>query len=94
MATKDMARAHVVMPRELLEQVDELVGSRKRSEFIAEAVEYKVRRERLGKALRESAGILDPADYPEWEDSAAWVHNLRQADSRHRDKKLGDWLKP
>jgi metal-responsive CopG/Arc/MetJ family transcriptional regulator len=94
MATKVMARAHVVMPRELLEQVDELVGSRKRSEFIAEAVRNEVRHQRQSRAIRESAGILDPADYPEWEDSAAWVHNLRQADSRHRDKKLGDWLKP
>ncbi|HTE86403.1 MAG TPA: ribbon-helix-helix domain-containing protein [Dehalococcoidia bacterium] len=91
MTASETARAHVVMPRELLEEIDKLAGNRKRSEFIVEAVEYKVRRERLGKALRDSAAVLDPADYPEWEDSTKWVHDLRQADQRHSDEKLGGW---
>jgi metal-responsive CopG/Arc/MetJ family transcriptional regulator len=95
MVTKDTARAHIVIPRELLEAVDELVGSRKRSEFIVEAIRQRVRRERLGRAIDSTAGILNPADYPEWANgSSDWVHDMRQADDRHRAKKLGGWMDP
>ena len=34
----ETARAHVVLPRKLLEEIDALVGKRKRSEFIAEVL--------------------------------------------------------
>lgn len=77
-------RAHVVLPRELVEAVDSLVGQRKRSEFVEAALREKVARERLGKALKTSAGILNPADYPEWstpEKTSEWVHALRTGES-------------
>ncbi len=86
----DVIRAHVIMPRDLLAEVDKLVGSRRRSEFIVEAVRERMRQERQSRALRE-APILDLAEHPEWVDSSKWVHDLRQADQRHIDEKLCGW---
>ena len=91
MVVNATARAHIVILRDLLEAVDELGGPRKRSEFIVEAVQEKVRRARLGRAIEETAGILNP----EWANgSSEWVHSMRQADDRHRAQKLGGWMEP
>jgi metal-responsive CopG/Arc/MetJ family transcriptional regulator len=90
---KELVRTHVLLPRPLVEAVDTLVGQRRRSRFVEDAVEEKLARERQLQALRAlkaSAGVLADADYPEWatpEKTSAWVHNLRQeADARTRQK--------
>lgn len=85
-------RTHVVFPKDLVEEVDRLVGQRKRSEFVTEAVEEKVARERLGRALEASAGILAGESYPEWETPekvSAWVRKLRSVDYEATERKLG-----
>jgi len=46
-------RTHVVLPAELLERVDRLVGSRRRSRFFAAAVAKEVERLELLEAARE-----------------------------------------
>ena len=77
-------RTHLILADELVKGVDELVGKRRRSRFIAEATREKLRRERLLKALQEGAGILDPKKYPYWstpEKVAQWVHDLRRTPS-------------
>ena len=89
---KEAVRAHVVMPRELVAAVDELVGHRRRSEFVVAAVEERVRRERLGRALQATAGVLKPEDHPEWatpEARHAWVRASRAQDEARRVRKLG-----
>ncbi len=82
-------RTHVVLPDDVVRGVDDLVGKRKRSQFIAEAAREKLRRERLLKAIREGAGILDPKKYPYWatpEKVVEWVRALRRTPSvRERD---------
>ncbi|MCL4531781.1 MAG: CopG family transcriptional regulator [Actinobacteria bacterium] len=85
-------RAHLVLPEELLEAVDRVAGKRKRSRFVEEAVREKVAREELAEAMRECAGILDLADYPEWktpEGVSEWVRTLREGDNRRLARKLG-----
>lgn len=80
-------RTHVVMPKEVVAQIDELVGSHHRSEFVTEAVEEKLRRERLKKVAREFGGSLAHGGIPEWdtaESAAEWVRSLR----READKDL------
>lgn len=87
----EMVRAHVVLSRELVEEVDRLVGPRKRSAFLAEATAENVRRERLGRALEQTAGFLDPDEYPEWrtpEDVSAWVRRQRALDDAATTRKL------
>ena len=90
MATETV-RTHLVLPKELLAEVDLLVGKGKRSAFLVEAATEKVRRERLGRALEMSAGILNPGDYPEWrtpEDVSAWVRNLRVEADEATERKI------
>jgi Arc/MetJ-type ribon-helix-helix transcriptional regulator len=88
-------RIHVVLPKELVESVDELVGPRKRSAFIAEAIEERLEQRLLfGKALKEAAGALADADYPEWETpekTSAWVRELRAYDNEAFERKLKRW---
>lgn len=84
-------RVHVVIPKEIVEEVDRLVGQRKRSAFVVEALIEKLQRERLGRALAETAGFLAKEDHPEWatpELTSAWVRKLRAVDSESTDRKL------
>lgn len=79
-------RAHVVIPADLLREVDELVGARRRSEFFTEAAREKVARERLRVMAREMAGSLRDEPIPGWESpeaATAWVRALRtESDER------------
>jgi len=86
MATETV-RAHVVLPRDLIESIDALAGDRSRSEFVEEALREKLARERMGNALAEAIGSLNPADYPEWstpEKISRWVHDLRRKEDTWR----------
>jgi hypothetical protein len=76
-------RAHIVMPAELVEEIDARVGPRKRSQFVQEAVEEKLRRQRLQASLAEMAGSLADFDIPGWETSEAaveWVRAQRRGE--------------
>ena len=80
---RETVRTHVVLPKELVEAVDSMVGQRRRSQFVEEAVKEKVARERQRTALEELAragGVLSKEDHPEWatpEQTSAWVRQLR-----------------
>ncbi|MGE0539885.1 MAG: CopG family ribbon-helix-helix protein [Dehalococcoidia bacterium] len=91
----EMVRAHVVIPRELLEEIDSRVGQRRRSDFVTEALREKLMRERQREALRVSAGVLDLADYPQWETPekvSAWVREQREQDTKSLLRKWGGQL--
>ena len=78
-------RTNLLLPEALLAEVDRIAGPRGRSRFVTEALEAKVRRERLGEAIRSTAGALNAADHPEWttsEDVVAWV---RAGRAEHTD---------
>jgi predicted transcriptional regulator len=91
----EIIRAHVVLPRPLVEAVDELVGQRRRIRFVEEAITEKMTRERQRQALqtlKTGAGMLADADYPEWatpEQTSQWVHNLRREADAHSERQLG-----
>ena len=81
--SKEMMRAHVVIPKALVETIDKLVGKRHRSEFLTEAAEKEVRRLKLLKAAEKAGGSLEHVDTPGWESSEAaaeWVRASRRAD--------------
>lgn len=85
--THTMTRTHFVAPKELIDEVDRLVGPRRRSEFLTEAAAEKLKREKLLQATRE-AMKLPPADVPEWktaESTSKWVHDLRAESDRKRN---------
>jgi metal-responsive CopG/Arc/MetJ family transcriptional regulator len=53
-----LARTNLTLPEDLMREVDQLAGPRGRSRYVAEAVAQRVKRDRLGKAIRESAGVM------------------------------------
>ncbi|HVC33251.1 MAG TPA: hypothetical protein VNL16_07055 [Chloroflexota bacterium] len=84
-------RAHLVIPQELVDEVDEIVGPRCRSKFVTEAVREKLAHIRRVRAAREVAGSLAGVDIPGWEssDSAVrWVRSLRQLDNERLEETL------
>jgi metal-responsive CopG/Arc/MetJ family transcriptional regulator len=81
--SKEKMRTHVVIPKALVETIDELVGKRHRSEFLTEAAEKEVRRLKLIKAAERAGGSLEHVDIPGWESSEAaaeWVRASRRSD--------------
>ncbi len=49
-------KAHLVFPQNILEEVDQIAGKRKRSLFIVKATQEKLERERFLKTLDETEG--------------------------------------
>jgi hypothetical protein len=73
-------RTNLILPETLVAEVDRIAGPRMRSAYIAEAVEARLRRDRLREAVARTAGALDPRDYPEWstpEKVVEWVRARR-----------------
>lgn len=89
-AETDRVRAHVVLPRSMVEEIDRLVGQRKRSEFITEVLAGWLFQERQRRELPKFAGALDPAEHPEWstpEKVSEWVRSLRREADEHTMEK-------
>ena len=85
-----LMRTHVRLPAELVREVDEMVGARRRSRFVEEAIRNQLKREKLAAALRDTAGSLR-GDYPEWkspEQVSAWVAERREEDEGRLEQKL------
>jgi predicted transcriptional regulator len=77
-----LTRTNVTLPQDLLKQVDEIAGPRGRSRYVAEAVAQRVKRDRLGKAIRETAGIM--VGKPGWmspDEVVRWVDELRSEET-------------
>jgi hypothetical protein len=85
--TQVLTRTHVIAPKELIKEVDQLVGPRRRSDFIAAAVDEKLKREKILRAVRRAAKLPAEVDIPGWETPEAasqWVHDIRRESDRLR----------
>ena len=70
----------VTLRDDLVEEVDQRVGKRRRSEFINEAVEERLKHLRLIEFAREASGSLKDVDIPGWEtreSALEWVRKMR-----------------
>ena len=77
-----LARTNLTLPEELLHEIDELAGPRGRSRYVAEAVAQRVKRDRLGRAIRETAGVMKGR--PGWmspDEVVRWVDALRSEET-------------
>jgi metal-responsive CopG/Arc/MetJ family transcriptional regulator len=77
-----LARTNLTLPEELMAEVDEIAGPRGRSRYVAEAVAQRVKRDKLGKAIRETAGIM--VGSPGWmspDEVVRWVDFLRSEET-------------
>ena len=75
-------KTHLVIPRDILEEVDEIAGKRKRSLFIAEATREKLQRERFLRTLEETQGAWSDKNHPELKtarDMDQFVSDKRQS---------------
>ena len=80
-------RTHVIIPEQLVRDIDHLVGTRQRSSFITEAAEEKLMRYRQMAAIKAAAGAWKDKDHPELKDGAAkWVAKMRRQDERRFKK--------
>ena len=72
-------RTHIVIPQQLVAEIDALVGKRGRSTFLTQAAEKELMRLRQIKALEAAAGSWKDKDHPELKQGAAkWVKKLRR----------------
>lgn len=76
-------RTHVVVSEELVEEIDRLTGKRKRSWFITQAVRKEIQRLNFLNAVRETTGVWDDMDHPEFKTGVeSWVRSLRDEDKK------------
>lgn len=80
-------RTHIVIPHQLVIEIDTLVGKRGRSTFLTQAAEKELIRLRQIKALEGVAGSWKDKDHPELKQGAAkWVKKLRREYDRRFEK--------
>ncbi|MDX2179392.1 MAG: hypothetical protein SFV18_07360 [Bryobacteraceae bacterium] len=79
----------VEISRQLAEDIDKLVGPRKRSAFIEETIGTEIRRKRFLDALKGPGPIWKDEDHPEFagRSSDEWVREMRQ-ESEERFRRL------
>jgi hypothetical protein len=77
-------RAHIVLPEDLIAEIDSAVGPRGRSAFLVETARAELRRRKLLAFLRSDRPTWQAQDHPELASgTSAWVKNLRkQSDAR------------
>lgn len=80
-------RAHVLLPEDLVAEIDRLVGARKRSAFLADLARRELKRRKLVEILASPDPIWKDEDHPELAEGAeAWVRRLR-TEAEHRFEK-------
>ena len=66
---------------EVVERIDEVVGPRRRSEFVADALRRELERRRLIATMERAIGSLADVDVPGWEareSTREWVQAQRR----------------
>jgi hypothetical protein len=80
-------RAHIVLPKDLIEEIDQFVGPRGRSSFLVETARAELRRRRLLTFLRDEQPAWSAKDHPELESGpGAWVKSIRSGNEKHLPK--------
>lgn len=74
-------RVHITLEDDLVRELDQRVGPRCRSAFVAEAVRQALDEERRWELVESAVGSIDDRGHDWDEDPAAWVRGQRRADS-------------
>jgi len=75
-------RLHITLDDTLVRELDRRVGNRRRSGFIARAVEAALDDERRWELIESSLGSIEAKSH-EWDnDPASWVREQRRVDER------------
>ena len=84
-AVRMNVRTNLLLPKELVEEVDHFAGERGRSRYVAEALRARLRHDRFREAAAKTAGVLRAEDYPEWSTSEKVVEWVRARRSEVTD---------
>ncbi len=93
MSSTKTARTNVVLPRDLLAEIDRVAGVRQRSAFLAEAAREKLARLRFDEAAAKAFGAWQDEDHPDLatEDGVRrFLGRARRATNRRMRKRLED----
>jgi len=72
-------RAHILLPDDLLREIDAIVGQRGRSAFLVETARQEVKRRKLLSFLESQEPVWKDEDHPELAAGAGtWVRQLRR----------------
>ena len=78
-------RAHILLPHDLVKEIDSFVGPRGRSAFLVETAREALRRRKLLRFFESGTPAWKDADHPELARGAeAWLRGLRQESSLKR----------
>jgi hypothetical protein len=81
MPSSSTKRAHVVLPEDLVQEIDKIAGSRGRSAFLADLAKREIKRQQLLQIFKREEPIWKDEDHPELKDgAAAWVRKTRTLD--------------
>jgi hypothetical protein len=89
-----LVRTHVLLPAELVAELDRVAGKRGRSRFLAEAAVERLKRIRRVEAAKAVAGSLATVNIPGWETPAStseWVRGLRREADERLDEQERAW---
>ena len=80
-------RAHVVLPDDLVSEIDKIVGARGRSAFLAELARREIKRRNLLAMFTRDEPIWKDEDHPELKDGASeWVRRMRAESEARFDR--------
>jgi hypothetical protein len=83
------SRTHIILPSDILREIDSLVGKRGRSAFFAEIARQEVRRRRLLAFLDRREPAWKSKDHPELKKgAAAWVSKMRREEEQARRARM------
>jgi metal-responsive CopG/Arc/MetJ family transcriptional regulator len=84
-------RAHILIPGDLLREIDDLVGPRGRSAFLLETARQEVQRRKLLRVLESEQPVWKTADHPELKGgTVAYVQQLRRQSERRNAAETHD----
>ena len=72
-------RAHVVLPEDLVREIDKIAGSRGRSAFLADLAKREIKRQQLLQLFKRKEPIWKDEDHPELK---GWSRGLGSQDAR------------
>jgi hypothetical protein len=85
----NIVRTHILLPEDLVREIDALVGPRGRSAFLVETARNEVRRKKLLQFLDSDEPAWEEKNHPELAHGAAeWVRKLRAESDRATRKRL------
>ncbi|MGZ8463735.1 MAG: hypothetical protein ACXWWT_12970 [Candidatus Deferrimicrobiaceae bacterium] len=70
-------RTNLLLPKDLVEEVDRFAGKRGRSRYVAEALRQRLKRDRLREMIDATAGAWSADQYPEFATSELVVDWVR-----------------